>query len=176
MTDTKTRKKKTTATKGTGPRTTGRARPGGAKKLGKLGPKRPAAPKRQKRGTRAETGPEVVAENPKAKALAQRIGALMLDKKGTEVVILDLRGKAAYADYMVIGSGESERQVSAMAEHVENTLRPEGTRPVGTEGYDSGGWVLLDYGDVVAHLFFSEVRAYYDLEGLWADAAREQVA
>jgi ribosome-associated protein len=170
---TNTKSKKKTTSKG--PRTTGRARPGGAgKKAGpkKLGPKKPAAPKRQKRGTRAETGPE----NPKAKALAQRIGALMLDKKGTEVVILDLRGKAAYADYMVIGSGESERQVSAMAEHVENTLRPEGTRPVGTEGYDSGGWVLLDYGDVVAHLFFSEVRAYYDLEGLWADAAREQVA
>jgi ribosome-associated protein len=171
---TKLTKKKPTA-KSSRAGATSRPRPGTttAKKGGKksLGAKRP-----KKVVAHAELSPDEIPENPKAKALAQRIGALMLDKKGTEVIILDLRGKASYADYVVLASGESERQVSAMAEHVENTLRPEGIRPVGSEGYESGGWVLLDYGEVVAHLFFNEVRAYYDLEGLWADATRERVA
>lgn len=115
-------------------------------------------------------------ENPRAKALAKRIAELVLDKKGTDVVILDVRGKTSYADYMVVASGESDRQVSAMADNVLTTLKTEGERPVGSEGQDTGNWVLLDYGEVVAHLFFNEVRAFYDLEGLWADAPREKVA
>lgn len=146
-----------------------------AKKAG-AGRKKPAAPKKPKKAHRAEAPGAAPAENPRAKALAARIAALALDKKALDVVILDVRGKTSYADYFVIASGESERQVSAMAEHVETTLRQEGFRPVGTEGYDTGHWVLLDYGEVVAHLFFTEVRAFYDLEGLWADAARERVA
>ena len=115
-------------------------------------------------------------ENPKAKELAHRLANLLLDKKAEEVVILDVRGKTSYADYFVIASGDSERQVAAMAEYVETKLREEGVRPLGTEGYETGRWVLLDLGEVVAHLFFAEVRAFYDLEGLWTDAPREKVA
>jgi len=118
-----------------------------------------------------------VPENPRAQALARSIAALVLDKKALDVVVLDVRGMTSYADYFVIASGESDRQVSAMAEHVHTELKKkDGLSPVGHEGMETGRWVLLDYGEVVAHLFFNEVRAFYDLEGLWADAAREKVA
>jgi ribosome-associated protein len=115
-------------------------------------------------------------EDARALALAQNVARLVLDKKGSDVVILDVRGMTSYADYVVVASGESERQVTAMAEHVREKLREEGRRPLGTEGTETGHWVLLDYGEVVAHLFFAEARAFYDLEGLWADAPKEKVA
>jgi ribosome-associated protein len=99
-----------------------------------------------------------------------------LDKKAVDVLILDVRDKASYADYFVIASGESERQVSAMGEHLEEKLRERHVRPLGVEGQESGSWVLLDFGEVVTHLFCAETRAFYDLEGLWADVPREKVA
>jgi ribosome-associated protein len=117
-----------------------------------------------------------VSENPRAKALAKRIASLALDKKSLDVVILDVRGKTSYADYVVVASGESERQVAATADHVLVQLKAEGVTPIGFEGFTGGNWVLLDYGEVVAHVFYSEARAFYDLEGLWSDAPREQVA
>jgi ribosome-associated protein len=143
----------------------------------KVSNKRPAPPAKRARPPR-QRAPSVVApaENPEAKALAQKIAALVAEKKALDVVILDVRGKTSYADYLVVASGESERQVSSMADYVENKLKEEGTRPVGTEGYDTGHWVLLDYGEVVGHFFYTEVRTFYDLEGLWADAAKEKVA
>jgi ribosome-associated protein len=117
------------------------------------------------------------AENPRAQALARKIGQLVLDKKAKDVLILDVRGMTSYADYFVIASGESDRQVSAMADNVLSEMKKaENLRPIGHEGTETGQWVLVDYGEVVVHLFFEEVRAFYDLEGLWADAAREQVA
>jgi ribosome-associated protein len=115
-------------------------------------------------------------EDAKAVALAHRIASLALDIKADDVVILDVRGKTSYADYFVIASGDSERQVTAMAEHVETELRNESVRPLGTEGEERGQWVLLDFGEVVAHLFCNEVRTFYDLEGLWTDVPRERVA
>lgn len=143
------------------------------------GGKKGAGPLKKKstRPARAQAAPSAPpAENPRAKAMAQRIAQLVLDKKATEVLILDVRGKASYADYMVIASGESDRQVSAMAENVLTQMKGEGHRPVGSEGQETGNWVLIDFGEVVAHLFFTEVRGFYDLEGLWADAPREKVA
>lgn len=120
---------------------------------------------------------EAPAENPRAKALAHKVAQLLLDKKATEVLVLDVRGMASYADYIVLASGESDRQVSAMAENVHVKIKQEdGLHPTGTEGKETGQWVLLDYGEVVAHLFLNETRAFYDLEGLWADAPREKLA
>jgi ribosome-associated protein len=117
------------------------------------------------------------AENPVAKGLAHKVATLVLDRKASDVVILDVRGIASYADYVVIASGESDRQVSAMAEHVQMKLKDDdGMAPLGSEGTEMGQWVLLDFGDVVTHLFCNEVRAHYDLEGLWADAPREMVS
>jgi len=136
----------------------------------------------RKKAARKKAAPEtaaapVIVENPRAHALARKIGNLLSDKKAVDIVILDVRGMTSYADYVVVASGESDRQVSSMAEHVLGKLKEsEGLRPVGHEGMDTGQWVLLDFGEVVAHIFFSEMRAHYDLEGLWADAGREKVA
>jgi ribosome-associated protein len=97
-----------------------------------------------------------------------------LDKKAEDVTVLDVRGLASYADYFVIMTADSERQASAVAEHVDQTLKKGGVGKVGVEGY-GGSWILLDYGDVVAHVMSPESRTHYDLEGLWADAPRFRV-
>jgi ribosome-associated protein len=139
--------------------------------------KRLAPPKQRKKLLPA--APEIAAppENPRAKALAHKIAQLLLDKKATDVLVLDVRGMASYADYIVLASAESDRQVSAMAENVHVKLKEEDAlHPSGTEGKETGQWVLLDYGEVVAHLFLNDVRAFYDLEGLWADAPREKLS
>ncbi|QRK13035.1 ribosome silencing factor [Archangium violaceum] len=131
----------------------------------------------KKKALTPAAAPAPRAENPRAHALARKIGNLLSDKKASDIVILDVRGMTSYADYFVVASGESDRQVSAMAEHVLTNLKQtEDLRPIGHEGMETGQWVLLDFGEVVAHLFHTEARAHYDLEGLWADAAREKVA
>ena len=100
----------------------------------------------------------------------------MVDKKALDVVLLDVRGMTSYADWFVLGSGESERQVVATAEYLREKLREEGFRTIGAEGFETGNWVLLDFGEVVVHFFFTEARTFYDLDGLWADAPKEKVA
>ena len=138
------------------------------------GIKRPVSKLKKKRKPPVRaSGP--IKDNPEAKALAFKIANAVVDKKGTDVIVLDVRGKASYADYIVVGSGDTERMVNALAEGVEDKLRPEGKKPIGREGEQTGNWVLLDYGEVVAHLFLSDARGFYDLEGLWADAPREKV-
>lgn len=139
--------------------------------------KRLAPPKGRKKLLPAAPQELSPPENPQAKALAHKIGQLLLDKKASDVLVLDVRGMSSYADYIVLASAESDRQVSAMAENVHVKLKEEdGLYPSGTEGKETGQWVLLDYGEVVAHLFVNEVRAFYDLEGLWADAPREKLS
>jgi ribosome-associated protein len=98
-----------------------------------------------------------------------------LEKKAEDVLVLDLRGLSGYTDYLVIGSGTSDRQLEAIAEGVEKELKAMGHKLVGSEGQRGGRWVLLDFGDVVVHVFHQDDRAHYDLEGLWADAPRVQV-
>jgi ribosome-associated protein len=98
-----------------------------------------------------------------------------LEKKAEEVVVLDLRGVSGYTDFLVIGSGQSDRQLEAIAEGVEKELKAQGHRVIGSEGQRGGRWVLLDFGDVVIHVFHQEERYHYDLEGLWADAPRVEV-
>ncbi len=95
-----------------------------------------------------------------------------LEKKAEEVVVLDLRGVSGYTDFLVIGSGSSDRQLEAIADSVEKELKTQGHRLVGSEGQRGGRWVLLDFGDVVVHVFHQDERGHYDLEGLWADAPR----
>jgi ribosome-associated protein len=148
----------------------GQARGKGGPRRG--GPRKAAAPAVEAEQQRA-AGP---AENAAALALARKIASLASDKKALDISILDVRGMTSYADYLVLASGESDRQVTAIADHVEEKLKEQGVRPLGTEGRETGSWVLLDYGEVVVHLFFTEVRAAYDLDGLWADAPREKVA
>ncbi|XXF79286.1 ribosome silencing factor [Myxococcaceae bacterium GXIMD 01537] len=171
---TKKTAKKKTATKAPARKKVGAkgAAKGAAKPAKKPAAKRPARKKALPAAPKAAP-----AENPRARALANKMGELLLDKKAKDVLVLDVRGMTSYADYFVVASGESDRQVSAMAEGVLTNLKEteNGLRPIGSEGLENGQWVLLDYGEVVAHLFLDEVRAFYDLEGLWADAPREKL-
>ena len=96
----------------------------------------------------------------------------VLGKKAESVVVLDVRGLTSIADAFIICSGRSNRQVSAVAEHVERFLKKEGIRPLSVEGRKEGHWVLMDYGQVIIHVFYTETRFFYDLEGLWVDARR----
>ncbi len=98
-----------------------------------------------------------------------------LEKKAEDVVVVDLRELSSYTDFLVICSGASDRQLEAVAEGVEATMKEAGQRTIGSEGTRGGKWVLLDFGDVVLHVFHQNEREYYDLEGLWADAPRVTV-
>ena len=95
-----------------------------------------------------------------------------LGKKAEGLVVLDVRGLTSIADAFVICSGRSNRQVSAIADHIERFLKKKGVRPLGVEGKGDGHWVLMDYGNVIIHVFYSETRSFYDLEGLWIDAKK----
>lgn len=109
------------------------------------------------------------------KELTDRISNLILDKKGKDLIILDLRELSDVADYYVIASGESDVHVKTLATHVEKELRSEGMRAWHREGFTKLNWVLLDYIEVVLHIFKPQTREYYDLERLWADAKRIEV-
>lgn len=89
------------------------------------------------------------------------------DDKAEDVIVIDLAGKSSFADYMVIASGRSTRQVSSMAEHLMERLKAADAGTVAAEGLSQGDWVLIDGGDVVIHLFRPEVRAFYNLEKMW---------
>lgn len=106
---------------------------------------------------------------------AELAGRAALEKKGEDVVLLDLRGVSGYADFLVVVSGNNERQLDAIADGVEKALKDAGRRLVGAEGGKSARWQLLDFGDIVVHVFHEEERAHYDLEGLWADAPRSRL-
>lgn len=96
----------------------------------------------------------------------------VLDKKAIRVVALDVRELTSFADVFIICSGRSNRQVSAIAEHIERQMRSHKIKPLSVEGSQEGQWVLMDYGHVIIHVFFEPVREFYDLEGLWRDARR----
>lgn len=112
---------------------------------------------------------------PTGRELALKIAEAALDKKAGRIEIIDVRGKVDYTDFVVIMSGRSDRQVSAIARGVEEKLKHEhGATCSGVEGLPQGNWVLLDFGDVVVHVFHQDTRGFYDLEGLWLDAERVQ--
>ncbi len=95
-----------------------------------------------------------------------------LGRKALNVVVLDVRGLSSVADFFIICSGRSNRQVSAIADFIQMDLKGKGIRPLSVEGKKEGHWVLLDYGHVVLHVFFEPLREFYDLESLWIDARR----
>ncbi len=133
-----------------------------------LRPKAPAAPS----PAPVEAGPEL--PDP-SRQRALDIARAGLDKKAEQVLLLDVRGLTSYADYFVLMTADSDRQAGAIADALDERLKEQGATKVGVEGYESGRWILVDYGDVVAHVFNREARGFYDLEGLWADAPRFQV-
>ncbi len=96
----------------------------------------------------------------------------VLGKKAESVVILGVQALTSLADAFILCSGRSNRQVMAIAEHIKTTLKKKGLQALRIEGLKEGHWVLMDYGDVIIHIFYDPVRRFYDLEGLWADAPR----
>ncbi len=105
-----------------------------------------------------------------------RVAAMAaLDKKALDLVALDMTGLVAYTDYFVICTGTSSPHVGAVVESVEKALASHGIRPKAIEGRRPAHWVLLDYGDLVVHVFDQQAREYYELEKLWLDAPRVEV-
>jgi ribosome-associated protein len=101
---------------------------------------------------------------------------LIFNKKGYDVKILDLRKLTTITDYFVVCSGDSDTQVKAIADEVDKGLRDQGIRPWHTEGYKALNWILIDFVDVVVHVFKKDIRDYYNLEKLWGDAPSVDVS
>ena len=98
-----------------------------------------------------------------------------LDTKAVDLVVLDVAALTSIADYLVICTGRSDRQVQAIAQAIDEQLRQHGHRPGAIEGMSRGQWVLMDYADVIVHIFYKPIREFYDLERLWEHAPRVQL-
>ena len=96
----------------------------------------------------------------------------VMGKKARDIIVLDMSGLTSLADSFIICSGRSNRQVTAIADYIRTDLKKQGVAPLSVEGLQEGHWVLMDYGDIVIHVFYDDVRRFYDLEGLWSDAPR----
>ena len=130
---------------------------------------------KQAEGAQLETNPSSSSSDDQlvGRELALKVAEAGLDKKAARIEIIDVQGKVDYTDYVVVMSGRSDRQVAAIARGIEEDLKHKhGSRCSGVEGLPQGNWVLLDFGDVVAHIFHQDTRGYYDLEALWLDAER----
>ena len=95
-----------------------------------------------------------------------------MEGKVKDLVVLDVRGISSFADYIIIMTGTSDLHVIRTARHIEERLSGDNVRPLGIEGITEGRWVLMDYGDVIIHIFLDAVRLFYDLEGLWHDVPK----
>jgi ribosome-associated protein len=118
-------------------------------------------------------------KRPKAPRLPSQIDHAVTaaeDKKAVNLVVLDLKKASGFTDYFVIASGTNTRQVRAIADGVMERLADEGVKPAHVEGYDRSEWILLDYFDFIVHVFAPETRTFYDLERLWGNAERIEVA
>ncbi|WP_339134425.1 MAG: ribosome silencing factor [Candidatus Electrothrix sp. GW3-4] len=104
--------------------------------------------------------------------LAEICARTALDTKAEDLIILDVHTTSSFTDYFVIMSGRSSRHVQGLAEAIEEELRSKRVTSTHSEGLKEGMWVLLDFGDIVAHIFYKDQREFYDLEGLWHDAPR----
>ncbi len=122
----------------------------------------------------SETQFSIPDETP-AWSLAERISWHIMEKMGEDVLVLDLRGRSDVCDFFVVASGKTNTQVQAIARHVNSQLAGIGQKPKGIEGQDQGRWSLLDYFDVVVHIFVEEAREYFQIERLWADGMRLDV-
>jgi ribosome-associated protein len=112
----------------------------------------------------------------KARKTQQWIQDALEDAKTQNIAVLDVRKISDFTDYMVIATGTSNRHVQSSADKVAETLRGHGVRPIGIEGKQLGDWVLIDFGDVVVHIMREQTRDFYNLEKLWSDARRVEVA
>ena len=105
-----------------------------------------------------------------ARSTAQRAARAALDNRAAGMIVLDVQGVSSVTDYFLVCSGTSTTHVRTIVEAIRQELKEEGVRPLHAEGRAESGWVLLDYGDVLVHVFLEDTRAYYALERLWGDA------
>lgn len=123
----------------------------------------------RRRKTRAAAEPTAPVDE-ESLALARRIVDLASDKKASDIVLLEIGGLTTLADYFVIASAQSERQLGAIADGITEALRDEGVKPIGREGSANAHWLLVDYGNVIVHIMAPPERDFYQLERLWAEA------
>ena len=124
---------------------------------------------------RRQGGRLVKKKEPDSRMRALRGINAALEKKAKDLVILSVKEISAFADYFIICSGTSDRQVRAIAAAIQENLKTADILPLGIEGEAAGQWVLMDYDDVIIHIFLDPVRAFYDLERLWSEAPRMDV-
>jgi ribosome-associated protein len=105
-----------------------------------------------------------------AERKARRAARAALDKRASDLVVLDVQGLSSVTDYFLVCSGKSTTHMETITDAIRDELKSEGARPLHAEGVPASGWILLDYGDVLMHVFLEETRAYYALERLWGDA------
>ena len=106
---------------------------------------------------------------------AEAIAKVLSDKKGMDVAVIDISPKASFADFFVLASGGSDRQVAALVESVEDLMEPQGVFPKSVEGRKTSGWILMDYGDVVVNVMTPEMREKYNIERIWGDCELTEV-
>ena len=109
------------------------------------------------------------------RAKAEAIAKVLSDKKGMDVAVIDISPKASFADFFVLASGGSDRQVAALVESVEDLMEPQGEFPKSVEGRKTSGWILMDYGDVVVNVMTPEMREKYNIERIWGDCELTEV-
>jgi ribosome-associated protein len=119
---------------------------------------------------RAATGASTASDA--ARELAVLIAVAAIEKKAAGLEVIDVSGRVDYADFLVLMSGRSDRHVAALSSSIEDALRKKGKRALAVEGLPHANWVLMDFGDVVVHVFQDDARAAYDIDGLWMDARR----
>ena len=124
----------------------------------------------------SETAYNVDVETVQAKEMAKIAYHALDEKKGEDIRIIDIAGISVLADYFIIANGSSESQVQAMVDNVEEEMHKAGYSLKQREGYGSGNWVLLDFGDVIVHVFDKENRLFYDLERIWRDGKNIGIA
>jgi ribosome-associated protein len=100
---------------------------------------------------------------------------IIRERKAVDPILIEMAELGSITDYFLIAGGNSSRQVQAMTRHLQKRMREKGYRPLGIEGEQDGHWVLMDFGDVIIHLFYQPFREFYDLEGLWIDAPRVEL-
>jgi ribosome-associated protein len=131
---------------------------------------RPGLPRGRKASTTKARSKRAETPDEQALTLARRIVDLASDKRASDIVLLEIGGLTTLADYFVICSGTSERQLGAIVDGIAEGLRDEGIKPIGREGSSNAHWMLIDYGAVIVHVMAPPEREFYQLERLWADA------
>jgi ribosome-associated protein len=135
--------------------------------------RRPDEESRLKKAKPVPAGTSSASDDAREVAIAVAVAAL--DKKASGLEVIDVAGKVDYADFLVLMSGRSDRHVAALASGIEEALRKRNKRALAVEGLPHANWVLMDFGDVVVHVFQDDARATYDIDGLWMDARRVPV-